>query len=189
MTWTATVQTFVHNSILFAGFDFNCTETDFLCYWFLMNLFETRMHSSRMRTTRLLTISCSAGGELSNPLGCKYPLDADFPGCLDADPTDADPSLEADPLDADLQCRLPNADPPGCRPLVPGWRLPGHVTCDACWKSNPLELLELATFDIDPKLTEFNELCQSWMVVRDTPSLEINTSSDEVIKMKFPSIY
>ena len=38
-----------------------------------------------------------------------------------------------------------------------------------------------------PKLTEFNELCQSWMVVRDTPSLEVDTSSDEVIKMKFPS--
>ena len=81
----------------------------------------TRMHSSRMRTARSLTISHSIPGVI-----CPTPLDADPPGCrpfLHADPPwmltpagyrpslDADTSLDADP--------------------------PFHVTCDACWEANP----------------------------------------------------
>ena len=61
----------------------------------------TRMHSSRMRTARLLTVSCNARGWGV----CPTPLDAETPPGVD--PPDADPSPDADPLDA---------DPSGCRP-------------------------------------------------------------------------
>ena len=78
------------------------------------------MHSSRIRTARLLVVSSSIRWGV-------------LPNLLDADPQDADPPpdadmLDADPLDADPpRCRLPSmqtpleadpldADPPRCRP-------------------------------------------------------------------------
>ena len=68
------------------------------------------MHSSRMRTARLLTVCRSIRWAV-----CPIPLlDADPPGCrlpLDADPPDAEP---------------PRSRPP-----------PSYVTCDACWEANP----------------------------------------------------
>ena len=66
------------------------------------------MHSSRMRTDRLLSVShsiqCVSEGGV-----CPTPLPPPTP------PPDADP---------------PDADQPGSRPS-------GHVTCDACWEANP----------------------------------------------------
>ena len=68
------------------------------------------MHSSRMRTARLLIVSCSipcisgGGGGSAQPPLMQNPSPMQTPGC-----------------------RLPA----GCRP-------PGHVTCDACWEANPL---------------------------------------------------
>ena len=54
------------------------------------NCMKTRMHSSMMHTARLLTASCSAGGGVCPPTGCRHPwrqtppwrqtsLDADLP--------------------------------------------------------------------------------------------------------------
>ena len=67
------------------------------------------MHSSRMCTAHLLTISrsipCILGG-LPNPPWMQTSLEADPPG---GRPTEA--------------------DPPGCR-------LAGHVNCDACSEAN-----------------------------------------------------
>ena len=78
--------------------------------------FKTRMHSSRMRTAHLLTVSRSipcvsgGGGEgLPNSPGCRPPWRQS--------PWMQTP-LEAYPLPLD-------ADPPG------------HVTCDVCWEANP----------------------------------------------------
>ena len=72
---------------------------------------KTRMHSSRIRTARLLTVSRSipwGEGGLPNPPDADPLLDADPPPLLDADPH---PFLDADP--------------------------PGHVTCNTCWEVNP----------------------------------------------------
>ena len=90
--------------------------------WGFQKNWETRMHSSRMLTVHLFTISrripCISGGSLTNP-PCGQTLEV----C----------SL------------LSHADPPGCRPpgCRPRWRQtpyiqnPGHVTCDVCWEANP----------------------------------------------------
>ena len=54
--------------------------------------FTTRMHSSRMRTARLLSVSCSAPGGV-----CPTPLDADLPsGCRPPSTLDADPPPPVD---------------------------------------------------------------------------------------------
>ena len=68
-----------------------------------------------MRTARLLTVCCSVPGGG----GYRPPLMKTCPGCKHTPP------------DADLQMHTPlYAD-------SPGWRPPGHVTCDACWEANP----------------------------------------------------
>ena len=79
------------------------------------------MHSSRMRTARLLTISHSIHWGFAQP-----PLSADpLPECrpLWMQTPNADPLWMQTPLDA---------DPPGCRP-------PGHVTVMHAGKSTPCE--------------------------------------------------
>ena len=94
------------------------------------------MHSSRMCTTHLLTVSCSAlkgEGSTQPPwmqiTWMQTPLDAEPPQCR---PPGCRPSLwmqtplDADPLDADPL----NANPTGCRS-------PGHVICNAYWEANP----------------------------------------------------
>ena len=53
------------------------------------------MHSSRMQTARLLTISHSIRAGLPNPPWMQTPLEAELP--LDTDLPDTDP-LDADPL-------------------------------------------------------------------------------------------
>ena len=78
----------------------------------------TRMHSSRMRTAHLLTISHSAQGGLPTPV--TNPLDAHPPG-------GRDPPGGRHPMEADTPWRQ----------TLPGGRPPGHVTCDACWEANP----------------------------------------------------
>ena len=94
---------------------------------------QTRKHSSRMRTARFPS---SGGGGLSTPPICRPlpSLYAETP--LDADPP-PHPLMQTPPLAADpaLGCRPP---PSGCRP-------PGHVTCDACWETNPHPLLRTNT--------------------------------------------
>ena len=72
------------------------------------------MHSSRMRTARLLTVFCSSrGGE-----SAQSPLDADPLYPWMQTPLDADPTL-------------------GFRPLSWMQTPLGHVTCDACWEATP----------------------------------------------------
>ena len=71
------------------------------------------MHSSRMRTARLLTVSCSARGGGEQGI---YP----HPPLMQT-PLDAHPSWMHTPFDV---------DPTGCTH-------PGHVTCDACWEATP----------------------------------------------------
>ena len=90
---------------------------------------KTRMHFSRMRTARLLTISCSARrGGSAHPPDADPPLDPILPGCrpplhsLDAEPPlpGCRPLLDADPHPW-MQTPTPwmqNPPPPlpGCRP-------------------------------------------------------------------------
>ena len=74
------------------------------------------MHSSRTRTASLLIVSRSIRRR-GVPPGCGTPL-VMWPVMHAGKST---------PLEADL----PDVDPPG-------WRLPCHVTCDACWEANHL---------------------------------------------------
>ena len=114
---------------------------------------KTRMHSSRMRTARLLTVSCipGEGGSaqptldadllwMQTPPRCRSPRCRPSSGCRPPGcrpPLDADPSLDADPPPPG--CRLPldadpytmDADPPrcrhpGCKHLTP----PPHPNAD-----------------------------------------------------------
>ena len=101
-----------------------------------------------MRTTRLLTVSCSIpcilGGLPNPPEADPPPLKAD-PAPLEADspPLKVDPpTLEADP-----------PPPPGGRTPTPGGRTPpGHVTCDVCWEATPLPSHTHVCENILPKL-------------------------------------
>ena len=91
------------------------------------------MYSSRMRTARLLTVSCSIPcilGGLPNPRPPPPPPTAEAdphplrqtPAPLEADP----PPLKVDPPTLETDS-----------PHLGGRTPPGHVTCDACWKANP----------------------------------------------------
>ena len=76
------------------------------------------MHSSRMHTARLLTVSlsitCISGGGSAQPHWMRIPhLEAEVPLVADLHPP-----LEAEPL---------AADPTGGR----------SSTCDVCWEANP----------------------------------------------------
>ena len=73
--------------------------------------FRTRMHSSRVRTARLLTVSRRSQGGLSSPPGGRTPP--------------AYPWRQTTPPPPDADCPTLDEDPPG------------HVTCDACWEVTP----------------------------------------------------
>ena len=82
--------------------------------WSKIKALRTRMHTSRMRTVRSLTVSRSIGGGLPNRSpqmqtpGWMHSPDADPPGCR--------PPQMQTLLDADPQCRPLRYRPPGCRP-------------------------------------------------------------------------
>ena len=88
------------------------------------------MHSSRMLTAHLFTISrripCISGGSLTNP-PCSQTLEV----CSLSPSPHMQILLDADLLDADLL----DADPIDSDPLVA--EPYGHVTCDVCWEANP----------------------------------------------------
>ena len=88
------------------------------------------MHSSRMHTTHLLTVSHSipGGGGLPKPHWRQTPLDTDP---MDADLPGGGPPGMQSTLEADRQ---PSRQTPSTWMQTP----PGHVTCDACWEANPL---------------------------------------------------
>ena len=114
---------------------------------------KTTMHSSRMRTARLLPYRgwglCPGGLRNKDPPGQRLPP-------LDRDPSDRDPNTETphrDPLwtetllDRDshwTETPWTETQPPRQRhPLQQRLLLdrdpPGHVTCGACWDRDPCE--------------------------------------------------
>ena len=92
--------------------------------WRLTTIFYTKMHSSRMRTAHLLTVShsipCISWGirGLDRPRGCRIPL------------PDAD-SLDVDPAGG----RPPQMQTPWRQ--TPRIQTPSHVTCDALVSQPP----------------------------------------------------
>ena len=70
------------------------------------------MYSSRMRTARSFTVSCSTLGGLPNPYGCRTP------GC------------RIPPMQSHPDAEPPDADPPPWRQTLPGCRPPSK-SCDA----------------------------------------------------------
>ena len=101
-------------------------------YYSMAENTETRMYSSKMRTARLLTVSCSVWfrGVCSTPFWMQTPGMQTLPlGCTS--PPSMQTQLDAEPpggkplwMQIPSRCRPLDADPPG------------HVTCDASWEAN-----------------------------------------------------
>ena len=91
------------------------------------------MHSSRIRTAHLLTVSrsipCISGGGGF----CPPPLNAAPPRCRPPTPdAELPPQRQTPRRQTTPGCRSPlDAEPP------PDADPPDHVTCDACWEANP----------------------------------------------------
>ena len=113
-----------------------------------------RIHSSRMRTAGLMTVSRNIPCVSEETLPTPPPPDGDHP--------------DADHLEADIP---PDADPPGDRP--PGCRSPLDADPHAWWEANPLPLctewhtgvktlscpkIRLRAVKMEAKLNQFNPI-------------------------------